>query len=151
MRTGYNKNLANDAKVKLLTEQFQNTEKTLAPLYDSKGNVIRDYVTEVKVLSQDEHDTLLPSAELSYFDGFRIMQKHREDNETIKPIVDRIKLAPLPASKKKVNLIEKCVVLINTAIQRISPLSKEQMRQPFYNKKGWIYPYIITNARRRAA
>lgn len=149
MRTNYDKNLANQAKVKLLAEKFNNPINQIHRNLDSKGNVIRDYKRELAILVEDENDTLLPSVDISCFDGFRNMKKYREDNANISPIVDTVKLAPLPETPKNQNVIQQFISVINSILNKTLPPTKEQLCQPSYNKKGWIYPYIISNAKRR--
>ena len=77
MNIGYNKELAIRASSsKLGIDKIKDLPK------DSKGNVIRDYRSELDVYVKNEEIYVLPDVDIKYFDGQRIFNKFNKRKNT---------------------------------------------------------------------
>lgn len=137
MRNGYNKELG----LKIIK---QREEKELTTRYDEKGNVIRDYRNEIKILSESETNNVLPEVPVIVFDGCRNFQNHIKTNN-IDPVVRTVKLAPL-GSPKKESFLKSIFDFSNNLLGR---LIFTKSKAPIFNqndnelKKVWAIKSVI--------
>ncbi len=103
MKEFYNKELVDKARTQLLLNHYNGVKKSqsLMQEFDKNGNVIRNHQKELEVLVEDERQTIIPEADISAFDSFRLLKRHREKNTGFQPIVKRVKLAEIPVFPKR--------------------------------------------------
>ncbi len=133
MTQGYNKELAINASCKVLgIDKLQNSK------FDKKGNVIRDYNSELNIYVKHEEHFVLPSYDGKYFDGHDHYKKFVESqSENFTPIVIPRPLANLPEIKKKTSAIEFFVIGANYLFSKFikSPKNKLVPEKGYF----WIY------------
>lgn len=133
MKQDYNKELAINASCKVLgIDKLQKSE------FDKKGNVIRDYKSELSIYVKHEEHFVLPSYEGKYFDGHEHYKKFVESQpKTFTPIVTPRPLAELPETKKKTSAIELFASGVNYVFSKFikSPKNKLVPEKGYF----WIY------------
>ncbi len=138
MNIKYNKELAIKASsAKLGIDKIKSTQT------DSKGDVIRDYRSELDIYVKNEETYVLPDIDIKFFDGQRIFKKfNKRKDKNFKGEVKKIKLAPLPENKRKPSLIEYFVIILNHLYSKLQRPSKEgiQFQKGYY----WIYNQMKT-------
>jgi hypothetical protein len=118
MNFGINNNLANEARVQLLMDYYNERKhsKVLLLEFDEKGDVKRDFKKELDTYCEDELKNILPQVDVSIFDSHRRFQKQQHSNAI--PKVDKVKLAPIDSPSYK-QLIKRMI-----RIKRIRRLRK---------------------------
>lgn len=125
MRNGYNKELG----FKIIKER---EERALETRFDHKGNVIRDYREETRVLSESETNNILPEVPIIVFDGCRKFQNHIQSTK-IQPVVRTIKLASLGEPQKQ-SVAKIIFNFTNRALGYLMLFRKNKL--PIYNSKN---------------
>ena len=137
MRKGYNQKLA----TQILIEKEQ---RELQTRFDHKGNVIRDYAQEIRILAESETKNSLPELPVAIFDGCRKFSEHIQ-NEKTSSVVRVVKLAPLESTHLKKSVIEICLEFIERVFSKFSNPNKNL---PLFNqgkqqRKGWMFNNVI--------
>lgn len=137
MRNGYNQNLA----TQILIEKEQ---RELQIRFDHKGNVIRDYAQEIRILAESETKNSLPELPVAIFDGCRKFSEHIK-NEKTGSVVRIVKLAPLESKPIQRSIFEICLGFVERIISKFSNPNKNL---PIFNqgkqeRKGWMFNNIV--------
>lgn len=111
---------------------------------DLRGNVIRDYEMETKLMAEIELENSLGEIPVSVFDGCRKLSQHISEVSTT-PIVRVVKLAPLPTIEREIHFIEKAFSFLEKVFNKIPVKDKDLpvFNQSRENRKNWIYNNFV--------